>query len=209
MAKLFLYSLAINTQQCLVLNTFVQKNPEDIHIGIIENAADIIPNAKEWLGGFIDMLIQNGYHLEPIDLKNYLHSNKGLEERLNGLDLIWMGGGHTYYLNWILQKTGADVIIKNLVKQGLPFAGWSAGAIIAGPTTLFFDQMKEHPAEVPEKINIGLCLTQKVIVPHIDHAYFSKTALKTNRLLMQKGFETVMLRDNQVWVVDGTKEWII
>jgi len=70
-----------------------------------------------------------------VDLRNWRNKREALREKLASKDVIWLGGGNTYYLRWILKETGADDIIINLVQQGKVYAGWSAGAMVAGPNT--------------------------------------------------------------------------
>ncbi len=207
--KLFLYSLSVSPRQCRELTEMAGKEPGEIKIGLIENAADIIPNSNEWLGGFREMLTDNGYRVEIIDLRKWMDDPSNLQEKLNSKDVIWLGGGHTYYLRWILEKTGTDRMIKDFVENGKVYAGWSAGAIVAGPTTLYFDLMGDDPSDAPEYISNGLQLTETVVVPHFNNPDFNRAAVKTNARLIGAGFTTCTLKDNQVFLVNGDKEWVI
>ena len=207
--KLFLYSLSVSREQCRELTRLAGKDPGEIKIGVIENAADIIPNSPDWLGGFREMLTTNGYRIELIDLRKFMKDKTALQEKLTNKDVLWLGGGHTYYLHWILKESGSDEIIKDLVSSGKVYAGWSAGAIMAGPTTLYFDAMGDNPDDAPEFITEGLHLTETVIVPHLDNADFTDGALETNRRLLKAGFKTCMLEDDEVWMVEGKEERLI
>jgi dipeptidase E len=207
--KLFLYSLSVSPRQCTELTKLAGKEPGEIRIGLIENAADIIPNSGDWLGGFRSMLTDNGYRIEPIDLKQWLDDAPGLYQKLNSKYVIWLGGGHTYYLRWILQRSGSDKMIKAFVENGKVYAGWSAGAIVAGPTTLYFDLMGDDPADAPEFISNGLQLTDTVVVPHFLNPDYNRAAIKTNAQLRAAGFSTCTLKDNEVFLVSGKEEWVI
>jgi len=123
--------------------------------------------------------------------------------------VIWVCGGHTYYLRWILKESGADNMIKELVEAGKVYAGWSAGAIIAGPTTKFFDLMGDDPKDAPELVETGLELTNVVIVPHIDNADFGEAAVKTNKALTAAGFNTIVLKDHEALLVNGKSGSVI
>jgi dipeptidase E len=206
--KLFLYSLAISAEQAAHLTRMVSKAPEDITFALIENAADVVPNAKDWLGGFRAMLRNNGYQLEPIDLRNWKGKQTALRQKLANKDVIWIGGGHIYYLRWILKDTGADDAIKELVSLGKIYAGWSAGALIAGPTIQYFETM-DNPEGLPEVITDGLHLTNVVPVPHYDNRDFAEDTKIANRQLEQAGYSTVLLGDNQALVIDGNKQSIV
>ena len=207
--KLFLYSLALSTEQAASLTALVGKDPKDITFALIENAADIVPNSQDWLGGFREMLYGNGYQLEQVDLRNWWFKRKALEEKLAGKDVIWLGGGHTYYLRWMLKETGADTIIKELTKKGTVYAGWSAGAIVAGPTTRYFNLMSDDPRDAPELILDGLHLTDTVVVPHLDNKEFALDAQNVNQHLKDAGYNTVLLRDSQALIINEGSHKII
>ena len=67
------------------------------------------------------------------------------------IDAIWISGGNGYYLRWILKETGTDTFIRELLKKGVVYSGWSAGACIAGPT-LKYAKLKFflHPGETQD-----------------------------------------------------------
>jgi dipeptidase E len=206
--KLFLYSLALSTDQARELSSLVGKDPEDITFALIENAADVVSNAHDWLGGFRDMLRINGFQLDVIDLRRWQGQREGLREKLSGKDVIWLGGGNTFYLRWILRKTGADEIIRECVNNGKVYAGWSAGAVIAGPTLEYFDTM-DDTEESPEVIWEGLNLTDIVVVPHLDNKEFAEDAFIANEQLQAAGYHTIFIGDHQVFVVNGDERKIV
>jgi len=208
-AKLFLYSLAVSAHQWQVLEHMVGKPAAQITVAVIENAADVLSNSHEWLGGFREMLRSRGYQLELVDLRTWIRDTVGLHALLLSKDVIWVGGGHTYYLRWILQEAGADQIIHQLVAKGKVYAGWSAGAVVAGPTTEFFDLMGDDPAQAPRMILQGLNLTDVVVVSHVDHADFAIDASRTNQHLTTAGFRTTPLKDDEVLVVNGIEKTVL
>ena len=123
--------------------------------------------------------------------------------------MVWVCGGHTYYLRWILSASGADKTLIDFVGKGKVYAGWSAGAIVAGPTTKHFDLMGDNPTDAPQSIFEGLHLTDKVIVPHIDNPDFDKGAAQAGKKLTEDGYQTIPLQDDQVVVIDGDQLKII
>lgn len=208
MSKLFLYSLALSQEQADSLTRLVGKEPEQITFALIENAADPVSNSQDWLGGFREMLRTKGYQLERVDLRLWLNQKEALRKKLASKDVIWIGGGHTYYLRWILQQTGADMIIQELVNEGKVYAGWSAGAVVAGPTLKYFDTL-DNPDDSPEIILDGLSLTNIVVVPHLDNRDFADDVQITNQLLLRSGYKTLLLSDEQALIVDGKIKTII
>jgi peptidase E len=87
---------------------------------------------------------------------------------LKNADVIFMGGGNTQYLHEQLRETGADDVIRTLVKGGTWYLGKSAGAIVAGPDIdprgFFLDSMAEDNITDTS----GLGLTEVYPLPHID-----------------------------------------
>ncbi|MEH7438216.1 Type 1 glutamine amidotransferase-like domain-containing protein [Neobacillus drentensis] len=87
---------------------------------------------------------------------------------LRKYDVIYINGGNPFYLLYHLKKSGADLIIKKLAKQGVIFIGVSAGAMIFGQNievvSLFTPQMNN--VQINDLSAIGL--TNKIIFPHYD-----------------------------------------
>ena len=207
--KLFLYSLSASDDQFKLLDELVGRKRSEITFGIIANATDVIENSEGWVGEMIGAIGRKGYKTETIDLRNWTGDKNGLKELIASKDVIWVCGGHTYYLRWILAESGADEIIIDLVNNGKVYAGWSAGAVVAGPTTKYFNHMGDNPEDSPQVILNGLNLTNCVVVPHIDHPDFEKGAALTNHELIIDGYETITLKDNQVLIIDGDNRTII
>lgn len=201
--KLFLYSLHLTEAHAVELSQLVGKNPEDTTFALIENAADVIPNSKGWVGGIRNSLKDKGYQVEPLDLRKWINRPEALREKLRSKDVIWLGGGNSYYLRWILKASGADEMIQELVKAGKVYAGWSAGAIVAGPTLQHFDAMGDDPKDAAELILEGLQLTELVVVPHMDHPDFIEGAEFAHQQLLKDGFYTVPLNDSQALMIHG------
>ena len=134
-------------------------------------------------------------------------NDKELRKALSA-DIIWLGGGNTFYLRWILRESGADEIIIDLINNGAVYAGWSAGAIIAGPTLEGVENMEET-SNLPEMITTGLNLTSTIVIPHIDNPDFFEAAKKTVDVIQKAGFHVQPLTDSQALVIDGGQERVI
>lgn len=207
--KLLLYSLQFTSAHSAALAKMVGKKPEEITCGFIENAADVIEGANAWLGGIRDSIRGKGYQIELIDLCKWLENSDGLYEALSKNDVIWVGGGHTYYLRWILQKTGADNIITSLIEKGKVYVGWSAGAVVAGPTIEHFDMMGDEPDVAPTVVLAGLNLIKSIVVPHMGNPDFEKGANNVKARLEADNFHVVALSDNQALTVDQDQALVI
>lgn len=53
--------------------------------------------------------------------------------RLRDFDAVFINGGNPFYLLHHLTRSGADRVLSDLVKQGAPMVGSSAGAMVLGP----------------------------------------------------------------------------
>src|SRR3982750_3938999 len=136
--KLFLASLAINDQQAAELAKLVGKDQKGIKLVLIENAADPDGERPEWAMQNRAAIQSHEFDVEIIDLREYCNKTTELKEKLAAKDVIWCGGGNTFYLRWLLEDTGAAAIIRELVEGGTVYGGGSAGAIVAGPTLKHF-----------------------------------------------------------------------
>lgn len=91
-----------------------------------------------------------------------------VREALDGVDVIFMGGGNTLYLLEQIQDSGAGPIIRDLVDNGTLYFGKSAGAIVAGPDIKPYGFLMKSMATRPIVDTKGLGLTQVYPLPHID-----------------------------------------
>jgi len=206
--KLFLSSQAISPEQAPHLIKLVGKPAKNIKIAVIENAADVEEGPKAWLIRNRQMIESHGFNVEYVDLRKYARDLGALRTKLANKDVVWFGGGNTFYLRWLLRDTGIENIIKDLVKNGKVYGGGSAGAIIAGPTLHYFEAA-DDPKVSPGVIYEGLSLTGKVVVPHADNARYAAITQGINDKLKADGYRTVLLTDVQALVVDGNEERVI
>lgn len=188
----------------------VGKNkPEDVRIALIENAADVYEEGnKGWVYESRNAIAAHGFQVDVVDLEEYRLGKQGLLHRLEDADVVWLGGGNTYYLRWILKETRADSIIAELVKRGKMYGGGSAGAIVAGPTIQFFEPA-DDPSSAPEIILDGLNLTQIVVVPHWANDKYGHVMGPIEQRLKDAGYATLHITDEEALVIDGSNQKVI
>ncbi len=207
--KLFLSSLAISGPQSVELAKLVGKDPKDIKLALIENAADTYDeNSRAWVDENRRAIQGHDFDVEIIDIREYKDKLPELKHKLTSKDVMWFGGGNTYYLRWLLKDTGVDKMISELVGRGIVYGGGSAGAIVAGPTLKHFETA-DDPNDAPEVVLEGLGLTEAVVVPHMDNVKFAAVIKDINDKLKTDGYKTVPLGDAQVLIVDGDKQTVI
>lgn len=110
-------------------------------------------------------------------------------------------------MRWILKETGADEIIRDLIGKGTVYAGWSAGAIVAGPTLRYFDSVEDLTV-VPEVFFDALNLTNIMVIPHIDLEEFAEGMKQIQQQLRQAGFRTAPLTEAQALIVQESEHHV-
>lgn len=206
--KLLLYSLAFSDAHAARLTRWLGRPADEITIAASDNAADVVAGSEAWRDTFIQALEERGFKVLRIDLRHWLDHQTGLREALAAGDVLWLGGGNTYYLRWLLKATGADDLIVERVRAGTIYAGWSAGAMVAGPTLRHIEAMETQEG-VPALVLDGLGLTEHMVVPHIDNPDFIASAAATDEALKAAGFSTAPLRDDQALIIDGDRADIV
>ena len=90
-----------------------------------------------------------------------------IDQKLTENDVIYIGGGNTFFLLQELRRSGADKILIREVNSGKPYIGESAGAVIACPDIGYCSGM-DDPDKAPELNDYtGLGLVDFYIVPHL------------------------------------------
>ena len=70
-----------------------------------------------------------------------LHAEKDPTKALESADAVAVGGGNTFQLLRSLYSTGLLKAIRDKVKGGMPYIGWSAGSNVACPTIMTSNDM--------------------------------------------------------------------
>lgn len=191
------------------LEKLVGKPARDIKLALIENAADTYDsNHRAWVDSNRVSIQSHDFNVEIIDLRQFGGKEAQLKQKLKRQDIVWFGGGNTYYLRWLLQHTGVDKILAELISNGIVYGGGSAGAIVAGPTLKHFETA-DDPNDAPIVLFDGLRFTDSVVVPHMDNAKLAAIVQSINDKLRAGGYKTVPLTDAQAFVVNGAEEKVI
>lgn len=206
--KLFLSSQAISKEQAPHLIELVGKSAKDIRLAVIENAADVESGPRPWLIRNRKMIESHGFDVEYVDLKQYAKDIDSLQRKLTDKDVVWFGGGNTYYIRWLIHDMGIENILRDFAESGKVYGGGSAGSIIAGPTLKYFETADDIN-EAPEVLFDGLSLTDKVVLPHMDNAKYAPIMRGIEYRLQADGYRTISLTDVQALVINGSTEEIV
>jgi dipeptidase E len=147
-----------------------------------------------------------GLVTEALDLREHFGSPKTLARRLEHLDLVWVTGGNAFVLRRAMQQSGFDALLIDLLdRDALVYGGFSAGAVVAGPSLggieLMDDPGTAPPGYPAEPVWEGLGLIDYTIVPHFRSPHpESVAAERVTRQLSARGLRYRALRDGEVIV---------
>lgn len=116
-------------------------------------------------------------------------------------DVIFVGGGNTFFLLQELRRSGADQILIREVEKGKLYIGESAGSIIACPDIGYCAEM-DSPEKAPDLTDYaGLNLVDFYIVPHIGNEEMGEAAEEAVEKYGSE-FELKAITDEQVILVE-------
>ncbi|MBP6974790.1 MAG: Type 1 glutamine amidotransferase-like domain-containing protein [Candidatus Pacebacteria bacterium] len=183
---------------------------------VINNASDYgTPDKRaEQMQKQVDMLVPLGFQVEEIDLRQYFGKPEELENKLEGFGLVWLKGGKSFVLKRAIEESGFEVIIKKmLASDSIIYGGYSAGGVVASATMRGIE-LVEDALFVPEGYRPefewnGMNLIPYSFVPHYRSNHSSAEAMeKIVAYFEAHNMPYKALRDGEVIVVDGDKEWI-
>lgn len=205
--KLLLSSFGPSPTHDAALAELAGKPLGTIRVGYVENAYDVYDDETSLVEGRAT-LQDKGYAFELVDLRDWRTDRAGLRALLERFDAFLLTGGNPFYLRSLMNVTGADEIITDLVARGTVYAGASAAAVVAGPTLRHFDEL-DDPAEAEELILDGLGLTEIVVAPHVDNPEFGAGCRKAGDLCERDGFTVQRVTDAQALVIDGREQRMV
>lgn len=147
--KLLLTSNGLsNTSIADALEQLVSKPRKEISIAFIPTAAfpedDKKHETKDWLVDDLYRIKEFAGFIDVISLADL--SPDKLMERLEYADVIFVGGGNTFYLSYWMEKSGLFDKLPNLLKTRV-YAGISAGSMIATKSLRATSQAIKNPDE--------------------------------------------------------------
>lgn len=195
--KLFLTSLASVTLD--LVTPLLTNDPKNLKVAFIPTAAD--PYAEDnmpWMDADRSKLASMGFAVVDYDLKN--KDAQTLRNDLSQFQIIFMEGGNTFYLLNEIRKSGFDIVIKELLANGVIYIGASAGSSVMGPDLNHLVQI-DHPDQVPELVSYrGLGIVAQRILPHYGR---DKYISRHTQIIAEWGDKILPLTDDQVLVVNG------
>ncbi|MCG7288345.1 Type 1 glutamine amidotransferase-like domain-containing protein [Cellulomonas sp. ACRRI] len=171
-------------------------------IGYVPDAARAAADAP-WAVAERDRVTALGHAV--VDVRLTGATAQQVADALDGVDALYVAGGNTFALLDALRSSGADAVVAERVRRGLPYIGSSAGSIVAGPSAEPASLM-DDPAEAPGLTDRrGLGLTDAVVVPHADGKLPPYPLELIGRTLDRYGsdHELVPLCDDEALLITG------
>jgi dipeptidase E len=148
-------------------------------------------------------IIELGFSVTDIDFAAV--SAQELRGKLEQVDVLFVAGGNTFYLLQEVQRNDLAPVLVEFVKEGLPYVGASAGAVLAGPSVVPVTKI-DDPSEAPLLNGFeGLGLTQTVVLPHFGK---EKYLPLYDAILLEyaTAFRLQPLRDSEALILLGDEE---
>lgn len=197
--KLLLTSSGIVSRQiAIAFRNLVTKDLSQIKLLYIPTATDGSLNDINRAANELSFL-----SLDPANVSIYnLEYEMPLEE-LTKYEIIYVGGGNTFYLLERFRETGFLEKLKTAIYKGIPYIGLSAGSIIAGPTIQTAYPFDKNVVEMTDFT--GMNLIDKIIIPH----YHEDRMEIVNSYKKTFPFEIITLNNYQALLVTDDRLEII
>ena len=202
--KLYLSSYGLGSQPS-VLRDLVGSGSR---AGLVFNSLDNYPERLRNFDREATALADLDFASVEVDLRRYFDAPGQLQKVLERLDLLWVVGGNSFVLARAMTLSGFSAAARDLVQGGtLVYAGYSAGACVAGPD-LEGVRLMDEPEVIPdgyppdaEPTTLGWIPWR--IVPHwrSDHPE-SESAEPAVAFLENAELPYKALRDGEVLVSD-------
>ena len=194
--KLFLTSYLAGTKE-LVQDFLTQNDIQEILF--IPTAANV-EEYRDYVDEGIAVLKENGYDVTILDVATTPH-NKSVQAIKNSACLC-ISGGNTFYLLQELKRNDLLDLIKQRVRNGTPYIGESAGAIIACPD-ISYNQIMDDKTIATELTNYsGMGLVDYYVLPHNGEFPFVETTAQTIKVYGEK-INLIPLNNSQAVIVEN------
>lgn len=127
--KLLLTSIGLEDKVKEFFLDLISSPAGDFNLTFIPTAAD--PYSDKW---FMEKDLKNlkdiGFKVTVVDLKD---DPQTVQTRLENSQIIYVGGGNTFYLLHWIRKSKVDTYLGDLLENNRFYVGASAGSILVGP----------------------------------------------------------------------------
>ena len=189
-------------------------------MAVITNALDYISfedqlaycreaqDLDEYFAGF-------GFDPSLIDLRYYFGRREALRAMLLRHRIVWAVGGNAFLLRRAMRDSGFDLLIGELLEAGVIYAGWSAGACVAGDSLRAVGQMDATNVSASgyttsDIIWEGLGLVPFTVLPHFQSEHpEASSAAAAAAWAEEREIPHRTLRDGDVLLAIGGSEPVL
>lgn len=182
---------------------------DEIHIGYLNDAARPY-TSEEFVAAERAQLAELGYRLTDFTAADF-DDAETFGAALDDFDVLYVAGGNTFALLASLRRRGADAVLIEKVRAGLPYIGSSAGSIVTGPG-LEPVSIMDNPSEAPELTDRdGLGLVDTVVIPHADGALppYPPELITQIKQTYDSEYPLTFLDDDQALLIDDASPRLI
>ena len=203
MKKLFLCSSFADVAS--LLPQFAEGGLKDKTVAFIPTAS-IHEDYKQYVEDGRKALKNYGLIVNELEITQV--SKEDITRILSRCDYIYITGGNTFFLIQELRKKGIDTLLVQLVNDGKPYIGESAGAMIMAPDIKYAQDMDDHLAHTPHFEDFGVLHTVDFYpVPHYQSYPFEEVTQGIMR--KYKHIKLIPITNEQAIEVKGEEGRVI
>lgn len=197
--------LLLASNGLVAIKQFIKQDPRSLRLLFIPTAGNPYDNIW-WIDKDKAVLSEMGFIITELDIAN--KTTDVLQLAIKKTDMVYIAGGNTFYLMQQIRKTGFDVLLKDFIESGGPYAGASAGAIIAGPNIEPARKFDDPEHEIDLDSSEGLGFVNFIPFPHYDMT--ERTPLINEVIDQYKDTNKIVpITDDQVIIVEGVNYKVI
>lgn len=152
------------------IKTLLPESASGGRVVFIPTAAKPYASAP-WLEKDRASLVELGFSVRDFDIEGVSRSD--VRKNLASADIIFVGGGNTFYLLEKAKKSGFLEITRELVSNGAVYIGSSAGSVLATPNIAYVERF-DDPTLANLKDSEALGLVSFRILPHAGNPTYEE-----------------------------------
>lgn len=216
--KLLLTSGGItNDTLATELEKFTGKKFDQLKMAFIPTAGLCDMGEKGWLIYDMSRLKNRGAEIDIVDIAQLPESD--IIKRLEWSDVIFVGGGNTFYLSYWMQKSGLFDALPKLLETRV-YAGISAGSMVASNTIRtasrayksehFYDETYEEFGPEGRSSAASMKWVDFAFRPHLNSRFFPEvTQEKMQKIADTLKVSMYVVDDNCAVKVDGDEVSVV
>lgn len=181
------------------IKEFYKEEIKDLKVCLIENASNIFRKESEYEMNVVkhrDIIKEQGFKYELEDLR----VSEDFEYRFNKYDIIWLSSGNLYYLNWIVNKTKFNKILKDHLENKKILICTGSATMLMSENIKYYDYLYNETLPITP-IYKGLGFIEENAIPFWNSEY--QVILKEIKNEYEKiNRKTIVLQDNESIVIE-------